>query len=45
MLWDILYEPGGNRPVFFKAALRGGVLDVPATPEAAEATSNGGGAT
>ena len=25
MLWDIVYAPEGNRPVFFKAELRDGV--------------------
>jgi CRISPR-associated protein Cas5d len=29
MLWDIDYGPEGNRPVFFRAELRNGVLDVP----------------
>lgn len=29
MLWDIVYAPGGNRPVFFKAELRDGILEVP----------------
>jgi CRISPR-associated protein Cas5d len=31
MLWDIVYAPEGNRPVFFKAELRDGVLEVPST--------------
>lgn len=30
MLWDIHYEPGGNRPIFFDAALKDGVLEIPA---------------
>jgi CRISPR-associated protein Cas5d len=35
MLWDVLYGgPGGNRPVFFEAALDAGVLHVPAEPPA-----------
>lgn len=33
MLWDVEYDrPGGNRPLFFRAELRDGVLEVPATP-------------
>lgn len=31
MLWDIEYGPGRNRPLFFKARLDGGVLEVPAS--------------
>jgi len=38
MLWDILYGPDGNRPVFFRAALDQGVLEVPADAAAAQAT-------
>jgi len=34
MLWDIVYDEGGNRPVFFRAELQDGVLEVPADPEA-----------
>jgi CRISPR-associated protein Cas5d len=33
MLWDIVYRPDGNRPVFFAAELEEGVLHVPAEPE------------
>jgi CRISPR-associated protein Cas5d len=29
MLWDIVYGPAGNQPVFFRAELRDGVLEVP----------------
>lgn len=32
ILWDIEYGAGGNRPVFFDAALRDGVLHVPPNP-------------
>jgi len=34
MLWDIEYGEKRNRPIFFRAELRGGVLEVPADPEA-----------
>jgi CRISPR-associated protein Cas5d len=34
MLWDVDYGPKGNRPIFFAARLDGGVLEVPADPEA-----------
>jgi len=34
MLWDIDYGDDRNRPIFFHAQLRGGVLEVPADPEA-----------
>jgi CRISPR-associated protein Cas5d len=40
MLWDVVYAPDGNRPVFFKAELRDGVLEVPLTI----AGTNGDGA-
>jgi CRISPR-associated protein Cas5d len=43
LLWDIVYGPQGNRPVFFKAELRDGVLEVPPTAEAADATAAAGG--
>ncbi|NLW50823.1 MAG: type I-C CRISPR-associated protein Cas5 [Candidatus Brocadiaceae bacterium] len=33
MLWDIDYGAAGNRPLFFRAELRNGVLEVPADPE------------
>jgi len=38
MLWDIDYGPEANRPVFFRAELDHGVLDVPPDAAAAEAT-------
>ncbi len=38
MLWDIDYGPEENRPIFFRAALERGVLEVPPDAEAAEAT-------
>jgi len=38
MLWDIAYGPTENRPVFFRAALDQGVLEVPADAAAAQAT-------
>lgn len=41
MLWDVVYRPGGNRPVFFDAELRDGVLEVPAEPEALRALLGG----
>lgn len=45
MLWDVEYAPGGNRPVFFRARLTDGVLEVPATAElAARTLDEGGGA-
>jgi CRISPR-associated protein Cas5d len=34
MLWDIVYAPAGNRPIFFAARLDHGVLEFPADPEA-----------
>jgi len=34
MLWDIDYGDEANRPLFFRAELRDGVLEVPADPEA-----------
>lgn len=44
MLWDVVYEPAGNRPVFFKADLRDGVLEVPLTEDEANGNgANGGG--
>ncbi len=47
MLWDILYKPDGNQAVFFPAALKEGVLEVPQDPEAllAAAKTKGGEAT
>ena len=35
MLWDIDFAPDGNRPIFFRAVLQRGVMDVPADPEGA----------
>jgi CRISPR-associated protein Cas5d len=32
MLWDIAFQPGKNRPLFFSARLVNGVLDVPERP-------------
>jgi CRISPR-associated protein Cas5d len=32
MLWDVLYQPSGNRAVYFDAELNQGVLEVPAEP-------------
>lgn len=32
MLWDVLYQPSGNRAVYFDADLKDGVLEVPAEP-------------
>lgn len=32
MLWDIVYGPDRNRPIFFAANLKNGVLDVPEDP-------------
>jgi CRISPR-associated protein Cas5d len=44
MLWDITYGRDGNRPVFFKAELRHGVLEVPLTAADGEAgPADGGG--
>jgi len=34
MLWDIAFEGERNRPLFFRAQLRGGTLEVPADPDA-----------
>ncbi len=36
MLWDIEYRSDGNRPVFFEASLRNGVMHVPARSEGGE---------
>lgn len=33
MLWDIDFQPEGNRPQFFRASLQEGVLQVPANPD------------
>lgn len=47
MLWDIAFGESGNRPVFFNACLRNGVLEVPSSSEAspAGASDKNGGAT
>ena len=47
MLWDIEYGPERNRPIFFRATLANGVLDVPQDPEATLAAvgAEEGGAT
>jgi len=47
MLWDIRFSEEGNRPIFFQAHLKDGVLEIPADPEAspaAVAPVEGGGA-
>jgi CRISPR-associated protein Cas5d len=36
MLWDIEYGPKGNRPVFFEASLKEGVMHVPLEPNGGE---------
>lgn len=33
MLWDIHFDPGKNRPLFFSARLDRGVLEIPENPE------------
>ncbi len=33
VLWDIDFQPEGNRPIFFRAKLENGVLEVPDDPE------------
>lgn len=33
MLWDVVYAPGGSRPVFFEAKLERGILTIPRNPE------------
>lgn len=43
MLWDIRFSVDGNTPVFFPARLEKGVLEVPASPEAAIAAVGPGG--
>jgi CRISPR-associated protein Cas5d len=45
MLWDIRFTPEENIPIFFRARLENGVLEVPADPKAALATvgPTGGG--
>jgi len=44
MLWDIAYGRKENRPVFFRAELQEGVLEVPANAQSALAGLEGGGA-
>jgi CRISPR-associated protein Cas5d len=39
MLWDIDFGPDRNRPIFFAARLVGGILEVPANPEATLASA------
>lgn len=34
MLWDIAFAPSANRPIFFNATLKSGVLEVPENPDA-----------
>jgi CRISPR-associated protein Cas5d len=41
MLWDIEYAQGRNRPLFFRARLEHGILEVPEAPEAAAAAAGG----
>ncbi len=43
MLWDIDYSSKKRSPVFFRAALENGILLVPATAEAADATLDSAG--
>jgi CRISPR-associated protein Cas5d len=43
MLWDIEFGKKENVPLFFPAMLRGGVLDVPASPEEALSHAGQGG--
>jgi CRISPR-associated protein Cas5d len=44
LLWDVVYDTKrGNRPVFFEAELRDGVMDVPANPPGLVALRNAGG--
>jgi CRISPR-associated protein Cas5d len=41
MLWDIAYGPDRNRPLFFRARLNRGVLEVPASADAATGDAGG----
>ena len=41
MLWDIVYQQQGNRPVFFAARIERGVIEIPPTVDAAVATMRG----
>lgn len=41
MLWDIVYGPDRNRPLFFRARLDRGVLEVPTSAEAGPAGTGG----
>jgi CRISPR-associated protein Cas5d len=43
MLWDITYGKEGNTPVFFRARLESGILEVPQDPEGSLAARVGGG--
>ncbi len=43
ILWDIEYGEEGNRPIFFEAELRDGVLEVSSNPEATAAGDEEGG--
>ena len=46
ILWDIVFDPArGNRPIFFEAELRDGVMEVPAEPPTLRATGRPGGTT
>lgn len=42
ILWDIVYSAKKNRPVFFAAKMRNGIIDVPQSPEAAVASLGNG---
>lgn len=42
MLWDIIYGPDQNRPVFFEADLKNGVLEVPEDPISKTVSKEGG---
>lgn len=45
LLWDVAYDAvDGNRPVFFQAELRHGVMEVPADPPGFQASRRAGGA-
>lgn len=44
ILWDIVFDAArGNRPVFFEAELRDGVMEVPADPPGLQALRRAGG--
>lgn len=42
MLWDIVYAPDGNRPIYFAARLEKGTLEVPINPENTASLASGG---